>query len=255
MPSPAIGLTTALPLREQAAQLFEVGLGVALAQVDGEVRDPAGVVGVAAQRAGPQRAAHPVEDLGRGGLDGGADAQGQPVGVGLRVGVDPGGRLVENGPRGAEGDVDRAEVGQGVRAGVLAAGRRQQGVGHPEGTTEPAGRDAYAAVPEAGAVDVRAGVADRPGRRVGEADRAAVAAGHADRRPGAVERGRVRVLGADREQPDAVVGGRRHQCIGAPGRARAPRTVAGETPAVGAVLRAYRRRRRRPDPQRSPERF
>jgi hypothetical protein len=40
-----------------------------LPQVHRKVRDPAGMRFVVAQRTGPERPAHPVHDLGGGGLD------------------------------------------------------------------------------------------------------------------------------------------------------------------------------------------
>jgi len=49
-----------------------------LAEVDGEVGDPAGVRLVAGQRAGPQGPADPAHDVGGDGFDQGSQAQGPP---------------------------------------------------------------------------------------------------------------------------------------------------------------------------------
>jgi hypothetical protein len=234
--------------------VFEIGLGMALPQVDGEIGDPLRVHGVAAERTGAERAADPAQHLGGGGLDGGPDPHREPVGRAAWVGVDLGGGLGEHGAGRAEGHVDRAEVGERVRADVLAAGGGEQGVGHPERAAVPAGGHADAAVPEAGPVDVLLGAADRSRRRGGEAHGAAVAAGHADRRPRVVERPCVRGLIAYGEEADPVAGGRRDESVRAPARPGAPGPVAGQQPAVPGLLRPYRRRSRRPDAPALPSR-
>ena len=141
-----------------------------------------------------------------------------------------------------------------MRAEVPAPGGVDQGVGNALGAAEPAGGDADAAVPEAGPVHVRARAPDRTGRRVGEADRAAVAAGHTDRGPGAVQRPRVRRRFRTAKSRIPSSARRGHQRVRAPGGPRAPGTVAGQAPAVGAVLRPYGRRSRRPDTPALPAR-
>jgi len=53
----------------ELAELSQITFGVMLPQVHRQVRDPAGMRLVVAKRPGPQRAAHPVHDLGGRRLD------------------------------------------------------------------------------------------------------------------------------------------------------------------------------------------
>ena len=173
---------------DERADLGEITFGVVLAQVYGQVRDPARMRLVVAERAGAERAAHPQHDLGGGRFDERAHPKGPqraaaPAVVG--VGVDFTGRRVERQLRGPQGDVDGAEMGQGVRADIAPGRGDQKGPAHAPRPAVPAGGHPRPAVRETGPVDVAAGPAHRLGRDAGKADVERVAARHAGGGPAA----------------------------------------------------------------------
>ena len=187
-----------------------------LAQVYGQVRDPPAVRLVVAQRPGPERTAHPLHDLGGRRLDERPHPQGPQTAAVLAVagvGVDFPGRRLQRGPGGVQRDVDRAEMGQPVRADVTSGRGGQQRPADATRPAVPARGDTGAAVREAWPVDVAAGLADRRGRDVHEADVQGVTGRHAGRRPRAGNRGKIAC--ADREEPVAVRRRRGHQRMGA----------------------------------------
>jgi hypothetical protein len=60
-------------LHEQPTELFEVALGVTLAQIDGQIGDAPGVVGIAAERTGAQRGRPDRSPQGVGNAQGAAE--------------------------------------------------------------------------------------------------------------------------------------------------------------------------------------
>ncbi len=90
------GLPRGTGLGCERAELGQIALGAMLPQVDGQVSDPARLRLVMTQRAGSQRPADPLHDLGRGSFDERAYPHGPPPAVvhAVRgVGVDLRGRL------------------------------------------------------------------------------------------------------------------------------------------------------------------
>ena len=162
------GATTWCRDGHERAELGQVALGVMLPQVHGEIRDPAGMRLVVAQRARPERAAHPVHDLGGHGLDQRTEPEGPQSAAALPVGrvrVDLGRRRVERRPRRMQGDVDRAEVGQGVRPYVTFGRGGQQRPPDAAGPAVPACGHPGTAVREARPVGVAARVRRPAGPR------------------------------------------------------------------------------------------
>src|ERR1700691_5743513 len=134
---------------------------------------------VVAQGAGAERAAHPQHDLGGGRFDERAHPKGTqraaaPAVVG--VGVYLTGRRVERQLRGPQGDVDGAEMSQGVRTDIAPGRGVQEGPAYASRPAAPAGGHTGPAVREAGPVDVAARPAHRLGRDTGKADVERVAA-------------------------------------------------------------------------------
>jgi hypothetical protein len=176
--------------RPPPAERLQIGLGMALPEIDRQIGDTAGVRAVLTERAGAEGAADAVERLRRHLLDPGADGAGAHLAALLgiqRVGVDGGGGIRQQQPAARERDLDPAEVGEGVAGEGARGGRGPQRRGDADGAAVPDRGDADAAVPEARPAQVSILVADQ--RIVGDCccdgDRRTVAAGHADGLPGA----------------------------------------------------------------------
>ena len=268
-PSPASRSATCQP-----AEHGQVAVAVALADVDLQVGDVAGVRGVGDERS---RAGGPP-GLDEGDLDRGLDGRSRPHRRALRAdvacrmpvdgairvaGVPSGRRLLRRGLVGPGRHVDERAPG-GVLRGLDATHRRRQQVAlvpggrveqlrrHPPRSAEPHGRDARRAPPEPVPVQVVARPADGDGGCLVEVDGAGVGACHAGTDPLRFAgrdglRGRV-----DGEEAVAVVGVRRHQRVGAEPGPAAPRLAAGQRPAVrgaGGTQRGSRRVRGPDAPQ------
>jgi len=96
----------------------QVPLGVALAQVNGQVGAEPGEVAITAERRRTKGAAHMMNDALCCLLDLGTYAAHRQTGVCLRMLINPGGALVQPGPCGGQRPVNGAEVG--VTVGVRA---------------------------------------------------------------------------------------------------------------------------------------
>jgi hypothetical protein len=124
-------------------------------------------------------------------------------------------------------------MGQPVRADVTPGGGSQQRPADAAGPSVPARGDTGAAVRETWPVYVAAGLADRRGRDVHEADVQGVAGRHAGRRPRA--RNRRNMARAGREEPVAVRRRRGHQRMGAGAGAGAVLLDAVQAPASAGL--------------------
>ena len=137
---------------------------------------------------GPQGPAGPGQHVRGDRLGQRPDPGGAPGAVAalvVRVGVDLGRRRGKRGPDGVQSEVDRAQVGQRVRAEVALGRRREQRLPDRAGSAVPAGGDPGAAVAEPGPADIAVRRPDRLARHCGKADVKRVAARHAGGGPAA----------------------------------------------------------------------
>ena len=197
---PACGVTTGYRFRPRGRQARR---GRVRRDADAGIRSgrpPGGSAPRRGTRAGTQRPANPVHDLGGYRFDLGTYPQRpQPSAVCAVIGisVDFVGGLVEPGLRGTHARCRPHR--ERVRANVAFGRRGQQGPAHGAGAAVPAGGHPGAAVGEARPVDITPGTADGHGRDTIEPAVEGVAGGHAGGGPGS--RDRDQAGRANREQP------------------------------------------------------
>ncbi|MFB7664021.1 hypothetical protein ACFC1R_08740 [Kitasatospora sp. NPDC056138] len=178
-----------------------------LTEIDGQVRDGAGVGGVVAERSCAERPAYPTQHIAGRILDGGAHAHrtkargAVPV---VRVRVDGRGSTVQQYIDGGQARINGTEVSEGMRVQAPVPRRGQEGAGDRAGTAEPARGDADPAVVKPGARQVGAWFTDRNGQHGVEGHIQRVTAGHTRAGPAVRQRRNAPVADLDGEQPPGI---------------------------------------------------
>lgn len=121
---------------------------------------------------------------------------------------------MQQGTRRVEPHVDSAQMGVGVRVRPAMC-RAPQGVGDRQRAAVPAGGHTDAAVLEPRTLYVSLHAADGHGGQIPDPYVGGVAAGHADRLPCALHRPAAGAVGADGEEPSALLGGSGDEGVGA----------------------------------------